>query len=827
MQPWEKDTVVEPAQRGTVFRDPYRPREEERKDVATEIDRERLRVSQEAEARQRATLPADIKKAEADAVVAEAKAREADLASKKLETSRIQAALQTDSVLGAINTARRQIGEGWATGNVFGTKTFQGVPVAGQGSTNLAATISGLQGSIINDTIMQLKALSASGASGYGALSETEATRLAAAVGALQQTQDAKSLLENLAKVEKHYRNSLALLNNEDPRIPEVARKYGIAGDKAPPAGGSLTSEGRFEDDPALRGVNSAVEQMIRQGASEEAVRGYLNTLRPGLGDQSLNIRENIESWRQNPDAKINVDIEKKWEPATGFSRMLGDIGMSPVGAALIGAGDTASLGMMDQLFGNPAEARAVMEGVSLENPTSYLLGQIGGGVSTGLGMESLAARGGLSGLRAARAADVAYGAGYGAGSADEPDDSRITSALLGGATGLAGGVAGQAAARGVGRAATGINDITRRALDRAGVRMTPGQVFGGAAQRTEDRLSGLPFVGEAINARRAEGIEDFNRAAFDEALAPIGATTGGRTGHVGAQAAHDATGKAYRNALGGSEVFPDQQFEADLAQAVGNLRSVPRIGGEVTDEVSRIVNPEYFTGQGSLTGENMQPMLQELRRLRAAYRNDPLGNRVGEAISDIEAAIAGMFERQAIEVMPAYRAADQAYRNVSVLDDAVNKALNQTGTFMPSQLGAAARSNTTRYGGKRAAAEGNMPFFDLQQAGQEVLPSKIPDSGTAGRMILPLLAGSAVGGGTYVTQEGEPVDRASSGLLNASIVAALLSAPYSRAGSDVIQRAMMAERPLALTRAGEVLTDNARIAGLLARPAAVGYVTD
>lgn len=136
--------------------------------------------------------------------------------------------MNADHVIRSIKTARSQIGEGYDTGNVFGSKTFQKVPYLGQNSANLSATLSGLQGSVINDTIAQLKALSATGASGYGSLSETEAERLAAATAALQQTQDEASLNRNLDELEQHYRAARAILAGEDPRNPDVAAKYGM-----------------------------------------------------------------------------------------------------------------------------------------------------------------------------------------------------------------------------------------------------------------------------------------------------------------------------------------------------------------------------------------------------------------------------------------------------------------------------------------------------------------------------------------------------------------------------------------------------------------------
>src|SRR5690606_35214429 len=136
-----------------------------------------------------------------------------------------------------------------------------------------------------------------------------------------------------------------------------------------------------------------------------------------------------------------------------------------------------------------------------------------------------------------------------------------------------------------------GIQDASQQYLNRAGVPQTIGQILGGSAARTEDRLAGLPIIGDQINMRRREGIEAFNRAAFDEALAPIQGTTGGQIGEAGVGAAHDATSAAYRQALGGTRVIPDAPFEQGLTEAVGAVRSIPRVGEEVADSLASIVN--------------------------------------------------------------------------------------------------------------------------------------------------------------------------------------------------------------------------------------------
>lgn len=852
--PWEKYGRPQ----GLIVSDPYKARSADREDRQLGLSAAQVGISggnlavsqanaQRERERQAALLPYDAQKAQAEAIIAQqraqAAAKEQALAPKP-ETALIQSALQTDNVIGLLNTARQQIGQGYSTGNVMGSKAFQHLPFVGQKATNLAGTLNGISGNVINDTLKQLKAASASGASGMGALSDKEGDRLAAAVASLSQEQDEPTLLRNLSLVETHYRNALALLNNEDPRIPGVQAKYGIIG-SAPeekkavsvtgngpiipnaPAQGGLTADGQFQPDPGLSGVNATVAQQIRAGKTAPEIKDYLNRVSPGLGDRAQNLDAWVQFGRQHPDKGVQVDLEKQWVPAGGASQAMGNAalwqdpfsGASP-GAALIGATDLLSGGTLDNMTGNPDMARAVMSGVQQRNPGSYGTGQVAGGVALGLGGEAGLARAGLTGAARGVTADMLMGGAYGAGSADEPGQSRVSGALLGAAAGAAGNVAGRGVARVAGRLGAGVQDGARTMLDAAGVRMTPGQILGGVAQRTEDRLAGLPLVGDMIRARRMEGYQDFNRAAMGEAMAPIGGAAPADIGFQGVQANQGTVSQAYRDALGGVSVPADQQFGSDLGAAVSQIDAIPRVGPEVSDSVGGIMSdPAYYPG-GVLPGENMQAIMQELRGLRSGYAQDPLGHRVGEGVRSVEDSLSDLVERQSPGTMDAYRSADAAYRGQSIIDDAVLKGQNQGGVFTPAQLGQSMKANVKAYGGKRAAARGEMPFQQLQQAGQEVLPSSVPDSGTAGRLALPALVGALAGGGNYAANGEE----AGSSLGTGVAAALLAAAPYSAPARNLLQRALIGNRPQVVQRAGQSLLDNSSVAGLLAAPGLIDY---
>lgn len=59
--------------------------------------------------------------------------------------------------------------------------------------------------------------------------------------------------------------------------------------------------------------------------------------------------------------------------------------------------------------------------------------------------------------------------------------------------------------------------------LLQGGVKLTPGQIKGGAAQRVEDAATSIPLMGDMISSMQREATESFNTAAINEAISPAG----------------------------------------------------------------------------------------------------------------------------------------------------------------------------------------------------------------------------------------------------------------------------------------------------------------
>lgn len=607
----------------------------------------------------------------------------------------------------------------------------------------------------------------------------------------------------------------------QDPGVNQTQSFYrdGAGGDQ----GGGMQLAGggtRSEKDPALAGANAHLNAMLKAGKSDQQISAYLQSR--GVNPATTTIGQALEFRRKNPTYKggYAVNIDNRDVPMSGTRQVMNSISQSPVGAFGINAGNAVTAGNLDSLVGltggDAGQARMGIDAVSALNPKSAMAGTLtGGAIAAGgleLGLAGGAARLGLGAAgRAApwipRAADAIYGGASGAGSADGGD--RGIGALQGALGGTLGGMFGRAVPRVGGKVLSGVTSPGTQYLRQSGVPLTLGQAAGGTLKGIEDRLAGLPVVGDMINARRREGFQGFNKAAFDEALAPIGGTTLGNIGEQGVETAQDAVSGAYDSALNGVNVRADAPFKADMLPILQRARGLPEpmATGAGYTLGTRVGNS--FGPNGELSGNGFQQAIRGMNQDAAAVRNQPYGHDFNAITNDTRSALEGILQRQTPDTLPAYNLASEAYRNTKVLQDAVNRGrvgtrTGEPGLFAPSQLADAAAANSRKFGGTQGTTR--QPFFDLTRAGQ-ILPSSVPDSGTAGRlaaMALPgaLAAGSAGTGGTG-SATGQSLG-----------LAALVAGAYTKSGQKLLVKALL-DRPDLLRLMGQQAQRAAPIAGM------------
>jgi len=766
-----------------------------------------------------ASAQARLHRANADAAEAKNAAQpSADEVKAKTALAKFSDVEDKVGLLNKLQEARGQVGF-WSTG-IPGqvTNGLWGAP-----STDLSSTLSSIDADKVISTLGGLKAQSRTGASGFGALSEKELALLKAKVTSLAQSQSPEQLQKHINELDVYYRRLIAKQAGMDPDTPEGKHWAGLySADTAAdvPPGGKLANGTERVADPARAGLDAAIRDMVKAGRSPDQIRAFLDSVQPGLGAAAKGVEDAV-MWERAGNSvrygKPTIDIEHYDKPKEGFDKTLGDAANSDLGAYFIGAGDVASAGFMDNMAENPTLARAAIGASQEEHPKSFLAGQLATGVLGGSAADALAARYGLPVL-AGRSGDMLMGSAYGMGSED--DGNRLWGGVKGAGASFLGSTAGGAVARGGGTIMRGVQDEAAQLLDRYNVRMTPGQLLGGAWKRNEDKAMSWPIVGGSIREGRNQSVEDFNRAAFDEALAPLGISTEGQIGHQGVALGQEAVDNAYRQSLGGLTLQADPQF---VRAVRGNLRhriaSIPREGQALAQQVDDII--DTYMGSGRATGEDFQAMLRELRELRTAPATKQLaqyGSRIAPRLIDVENELTDLVRRQAPDRLDLFQRANEAYNRMSIVGDAVlNSGGQQNGIFNPAKLTQYARSSGVRFQGRNAARRGDIPFLELGRAGGTTLPSGLANSGTVDRAMFAGLVGTGVGAGNYFASGDEKGEHRNGGGSAAMALAtmAALGIPYSRASQRMWQRVLGShQRPQDLRTIGDLVYRYSNIPG-------------
>ena len=707
--------------------------------------------------------------------------------------------------------------------------------IGGTDARNLRAKLGSLSADTMLGAMADLKKASATGSTGLGQIAVFEAKALRDKIDSLDQFVDKEQLLGSLAAIEHSFRRRYALANQENPDDPEVAQQYGIItgtkppGVEPPPTSGDLTGEMEEVRPAELRGLNTTVANMLKSGKSAAEIRGFLDTVQPGLGERSSNLEWYEDYFRQNPDKPIEprLDMERYFVPKTGIARTVGEIADSPVGAAVIGGTDVLTGGFLDEMSDNPELARAAMSAVQQENPNAYLTGQIGSGVLGSLGVSGLAGLGAKYGLPALGAKGLAAveGGVYGAGSADSDSDSFVDRGL-GAAGGAALGYGGQKVLGGITRGASnlvgGVKNKGAELLNKYGVPLTVGEILGGGVQSAERRIGQVPFFGEAVNARQQEGLEAFNKAAFDSTLAGIGETTGGEIGVKGVQIAKQKLGAFYDNLLKGKSFVPDEDFVMNTSAIRDEIAALPNIGPTVSKELNKKVG-DFFDPERALSGTDWQTALRDLKAIGSKYNNADLGPALRDNIDGLVVQFNDLAARQSPDIVEDLGRANSAYRRYSILKDAVRDPAHPElgyGVFAPETLMGKSAANAERFGARGASAEGKHPFFDLSEAGIDVLtPAR--KRNTALPYLLPASVTGMAAYGSHMLQgeknketgDVEGRDPALSALIGGTLGLAS-AAPYSKLAQKYLQKQLLGPKSVGRKQAGEGLKALSEVIG-------------
>ena len=293
----------------------------------------------------------------------------------------------------------------------------------------------------------------------------------------------------------------------------------------------------------------------------------------------------------------------------------------------------------------------------------------------------------------------------------------------------------------------------------------------------------------------------NLNRAATNRALAPIGKKLPeGVVGNDAVQFASKALGDAYNKVLPRMTVRQDQPYR----QAVTKLREMVNAGAinaDATRQFNRFmdksVNP-LFQGQQAMTGETFKRLqsavTEQIQRTSASTNADE--RLLGQAYRELGDQLNKLSVRSNPDLGDELAAINRGWANFKRVQKAASSVAAEDGVFSPAQLHSAVKA-ADRSKDKARFAEGNALMQDLSAAGKNVLSNRVPNSGTADRLL--------AGGGALASY-----------LVNPLIPLGLLagSAAYTPWG-QALGRGLVSSRPIAAQGVANAVRKAAPYAGL------------
>lgn len=342
------------------------------------------------------------------------------------------------------------------------------------------------------------------------------------------------------------------------------------------------------------------------------------------------------------------------------------------------------------------------------------------------------------------------------------------------------------------------ISDAVRTLLGE-GVGLTPGQILGGTMHRLEDGATSIPILGDIIKNAQGRSLTDFNRAAINRALSPVGQALPKDlpAGHDAIDFAHRALSDAYDGMLPGLQVHVDPEFHAnvaDLRKLAQNL--TPDYARKFETILQNEVVGRFAPQTGVMTGQTMKEVESTLgqQATRFGKVQDGHAQDYADAVRELQAQLRGLVERSNPQAAKQLQAINGGWANLVRVENAASRQGATGGVFTPSQLQGAVRAgdNSVR---KNATARGGALMQDLATAGKEVLPSSVPDSGSPFRHALEAAVALLVG------KEANMMPL----LIKGGVAGGLVGGAYTRGGQKIVTPLLTA-RPAAAKATANLL---------------------
>jgi len=316
------------------------------------------------------------------------------------------------------------------------------------------------------------------------------------------------------------------------------------------------------------------------------------------------------------------------------------------------------------------------------------------------------------------------------------------------------GGVVGRGITSGLSRVLNPQTSKAARTLLDQDVTPTPGQILGGTARKIEESAKSIPFVGDAISQSEVRANQEFNRAAINKVLEPLGKKTKG-FGQEAIGHARKLISQTYDDVL---DKLKPIKADNEFATALSNISNMSKsMTAAKQKQLNRIIETELtgkITKDGLMSPTTFKSIDSQLGRLAPNFRNSVDGDQrlLGDALLEVKSQLGKLAARTNPAHKVALNKANEAYAGLLRIENAAARNPTTDGVFSPAQLGMASKAmdNTLR---KSATSRGEALMQDFASDGRDVLGANLPDSGTANRLLNALMLG-----GGYAVNPAIPV---------------------------------------------------------------------
>ena len=309
------------------------------------------------------------------------------------------------------------------------------------------------------------------------------------------------------------------------------------------------------------------------------------------------------------------------------------------------------------------------------------------------------------------------------------------------------------------------------RALMDQGIQPSFGQSVGGAANRIESRLTSLPLIGDAALMARTRPLKEFDKLVLSRVTNGAADTLDDANKHAS---------KLFDDVV--PHLVPTSQAKAGVQQQLTDSLANPELVGDSSKVLQGLID-KHFANFDQLSGEGIKRLDSELGFLGRKYSggtSSPSDKTLAEEIYKIQQAFrSGLEPGLPPNLQGKLAEANKTWRDLIPINKAASSRADELVTPRSLQKAIARQQKTD---------VSRMRPDSLIDPAVSVLPQTVPDSGTAGRLLM--------GGGTLGAATGLGVSAPLAATTAGAYLGALRPSQAILTGNTKMQRMMAPYAP-------------------------------